>query len=82
MKWKKLKKAEERAKDISNTLVAGDFSGKKVNIVHDDGSKFNFKYAFLKKITIDNEEFICVFTEHHGVWVWYGEEIKEYNEVG
>jgi hypothetical protein len=78
MKCNKLIRAEEEAAKIDATLTAKEFSDKSVKIFHGDGSEFYFKYAFIKKATIDGDIFVCVFTEHHGNWVWHNEDLDKW----
>ena len=69
----------EQAKEINATLKARDFHNKVVKIAHGDGSKFEFKYAFMKEIIVEDEKFICVFSEHHGVWTWHIEDLEKWD---
>lgn len=39
-----------------------------VYMVHEDGSMMLYTSAFVVKYP-DNEEFVCIFTEHHGFHV-------------
>jgi hypothetical protein len=46
-----------------------------VKIRHEDGSLFFLQYAFLM---IWQDEWLLVFTEHHGVFVFHLSEVNEY----
>lgn len=77
------------AEEIGAKLLATDsrFDGS-VHLVHDDGSAFFFSHAFVTKhtrkippqelktwMTSDNEEWLVVFTEHHGIHIFAGDEV-------
>ena len=74
------RKVKEHARRIDNDLQCGrDFNGT-TTIKHNDGSVLIFEFAKLDEV----DDFIVVYTEHHGFHVYDKEDVnwkfKKYEE--
>jgi hypothetical protein len=63
--------AIDKAHYIDKTLDAYDFQNRYVKVEHDDGSRFLFNYAFVRK----DGHYLMVFTEHQGYHVFHEDEV-------
>ena len=68
-------KAREIAKKYDSNCLANRFN-RAVNIVHLDGTNLFFTCAFLKKIEIEDNTFIAVFSEHTGIYIFLKEDLR------
>lgn len=68
------KEAQERVQLFEYGLTAYDFMyDSRVFIEHEDGTILDFNYAFY----MEEEEWYYIFTEHHGAYVFYKEDLIE-----
>ena len=71
------KEALEKANKINKKINIDDFNmGKGARIVswlHSDGSRFEVASACVRKIS---KNFIAIFTEHHGIFVYYTDDLE------
>ena len=78
---KNYKDALKVAKDMYDDLGFEDMIVRKrarvIAIQHMDGSYFEFHTACYKKLS---EDFMAVFTEHHGFRVYHSEDVKYIKE--
>jgi len=67
-----LQQALDRAKIFDKGLTAYDFTwGNHVLVVHDDGTRLDFNFAFYMK----ENDWYYIFTEHHGCHVYHEEDV-------
>ena len=70
-----------RVEEINKKLLADDKGfNKAVSLVHGDGSTFFVNYAYLHKEVEDDDEYICIISEHHRPLVYALEELAQYYE--
>jgi len=68
------KEANDWANEVAEGLTAYDFDFTDwVALNHSDGSKFVFRYAFRREF----HDFVGVFTEHHGHYVFHKEDLED-----
>jgi hypothetical protein len=61
------------------TLLATDPRfGRKVTLIHEDGSVLHFDSAFMMRV---DKIWIAVFTEHHGTHVYHVEDLTSYEQL-
>lgn len=69
-----LREARQRAQEIDDKLTAYDFQhGSRVYVKHEDGTELDFNSAFLQK----DDEWVYIFTEHHGFHVYHLEDLEK-----
>lgn len=78
-----LLEAQEKAAQIGKTVNLKDFYVRRryriISLTHGDGSFFEFHRSAFVKL---DDEFVAIFTEHHGTFVYGVEDIvriKEWN---
>lgn len=71
------KEASQKASEIDKSLTLKNFHDR-IYIEHCDGSKMEFNYAMYKKLS---KEFMVVFTEHHGYFVFHVEDVKKIEKI-
>jgi hypothetical protein len=77
MKHISYREACEVANNCDKSLRAMDFGcGSLVQIVHEEGSMFTWKYAFLREWL----DWVFVFTEHHGTHVYHRCDLYSWGE--
>jgi hypothetical protein len=60
--------------DGRESLQCTDFPDHTVNIIHEDGSRFELKNAFF----IEDDTEVMVFTEHVGYYLFYKDELADW----
>jgi hypothetical protein len=74
-----LKAIRAKVDAYDRTLMADDDRfGRKVSLVHEDGSTLYFDLAFL--MTVD-KVWLAVFTEHHGTHVYHIDDLTSFEQL-
>ena len=69
------KEAKAKAEEIDKGLRSDKHFNTIVSVKHFDGSNMEFWGADIQK----ESEWVMLFTEHHGCFVYHEEDLKEYS---
>jgi hypothetical protein len=77
-----MKKAYEWAKVNDEYLLATNMGfSNTILVIHEEGSTFLIKKAFLILVIVDkNNKFIVCFSEHQGFHIWAEDELVDYQQ--